>query len=100
MRKLNAEYKLGKDYRELFTVSVSTLKGIVTDVGITNDGLLLYIIGTEFNIGSGYWVQEEFYEISKAELRDYLNKARMNGRIDEAIMQGRTSEEELEKLSK
>jgi len=100
MRELNVKYNLGVDYRNLFAVTIDTFKGIKTYVGIDNDGLLLYIKATELNIGSGYWIQEEFYEINKTELRDFIRTARLNENLDYAISRGKTTEEELERLSK
>jgi len=100
MRELNVKYKLGEDYRHLFTVTISTSKGIKTYVGISKDGMLLYKKATELNIGSGYWIQEEFYEINKTEFRDFIRIARLNENLDYALSRGKTTEEELERLSK
>jgi len=100
MRELNVKYKLDVDYRHLFAVSISTSKGVKTYVGITNEGMLLYKKATELNIGSGYWIQEEFYEINKTEFRDFIRQARLNENLDYAISRGKTTEDELDRLSK
>ena len=68
-------------------------------IGITNDGKLLYIENKLMNNSSAYWMQSIFYSIDKEEFRSFLKTARSRGYVEQAIQKGRTTENELEKLS-
>ena len=99
MKELNVEYHSDKDYRELFSIMIDSRICEATAVGITNAGELLYIESKLMNNSSAYWMQSIFYSIDKGEYRAFFKQAMSRGYIEKAIQQGRTTAEELEKLS-
>lgn len=99
MKELDVKYYPGKDYRELFSIMIDSHICEDTAIGITKDGELLYIENKLMNNSSAYWVQSVFYSINKEEFRAFLKQARSRGYIETAIQKGKTTEEELKKLS-
>ena len=100
MKELGLNYRRDNEFRELFNVMIDSHICEVFAIGIANDGELLYIENKLMNNSSAYWMESVFYGIDKAEFRAFLKQARARGYIEKAIQQGRTTEEELEKLSK
>lgn len=99
MKELDVKYYPGKDYRELFSIMIDSHICEDTAIGITKDGELLYIENKLMNNSSAYWVQSVFYSINKEEFRAFLKEASSRGYIETAIQKGKTTEEELKKLS-
>lgn len=99
MTLLDVNYHEGREYHELFSIMIDSNKCEDTAVGMTNDGVLLYIENKLSNNSSAYWVQSVFYSISKEEFCTFLKQARERGYIEKAIKNGQTTEEELKKLS-
>lgn len=100
MERLDVKYYPEKDYRELFDVAVDSNKCIVELTGITNSGDFLYIIEKLANYSSAYYMDREFFSIDKNEFRSFLEKAMANGEAEKAIINGHTTREELERLTK
>lgn len=99
MKELGASYYTNKEYRELFNTMIDLRICEHIAIGITNDGKLLYIDNKLMNNSSAYWVQSIFYSINKEEFCKFLEQARSRGYIEKAIQKGKTTEEELKKLS-
>ena len=99
MKELDVKYYPGKDYRELFSIMIDSHICEDTAIGITKDGELLYIENKLMNNSSAYWVQSVFYSINKEEFRAFLKQARSRGYIEKKKKKGKTTEEELKKLS-
>ena len=99
MKELDVNYREDKDYRELFSIMIDSNICEDTAVGITNDGELLYVHNKLMNNSSAYWMQSIFYSISKEEFCEYLKQAKARGYIEKAIQKGKTTEEELKRLS-
>ena len=100
MKQLDVKYYPGKDYRELFDVTIDSHNCTSTSIGITNDGTLLLTKEELTNNSSAYWVSREIFSIDKEEFREYLSKAESSGHVEKAIKNGRTTSEELERLSR
>ena len=99
MKELGLEYYSSKEYHELFNTMIDLNICENTAIGITNAGELLYIENKLMNNSSTYWGESVFYGINKEEFCKYLEQARARGYIREAIQKGKTTEEELKRLS-
>ena len=99
MKELGLEYYSSKEYHELFNTMIDLNICENTAIGITNAGELLYIENKLMNNSSAYWGESVFYGINKEEFCKYLEQARARGYIKEAIQKGKTTEEELKRLS-
>lgn len=99
MEKLDVKYRPGRDYRELFDITVDSIHCETTEIGITPTGTLIYLTTKLINYSSAYDVEAEFFTIDKDEFRHFLSIAGENGHIEKAIRLGKTTEEELQRLS-
>lgn len=99
MTETNVKYRCGRDYRELFNIMIDSLTCEDIAIGISDQGELLYVKSKLANNSSAYWVQSEFFYISKEEFCAFLKQARENGYLEKALKNGQTTEDELRKLS-
>lgn len=100
MKKLDVNYRPGRDYRELFDIEVDNGHCTVSSIGITNEGELIYIYSELMNNSSAYWVDFECYSIDREEFLKFLSDAGSNGNLENAIKKGNTTREELARLEK
>ena len=99
MKELDVKYHPDEEYRELFSIMIDSYICEETCIGITNAGELLYIENKLMNNSSAYWMQSVIYSISKEEFRAFLKQAESKGYIEKAIQSGKTTKEELSRLS-
>lgn len=100
MKKLDVNYRPGRDYRELFDITINRNDCTTAGIGITEDGELLYIRSELMNNSSAYWMDFECYSIDKAEYRNFLSAARANGNLEKPLKNGYITEEELARLGR
>ena len=100
MKKLDVNYRPGRDYRELFDIAINNKRSTASSIGITDEGELLYVYSELMNNSSAYWMDFECYSIDKSEFHQFLSEARSNGNLEKAIKNGNTTQEELAQLEK
>lgn len=89
-----------EDYKELFTVATDSAKCTDEVIGVMSDRKLLFIKERLANQGNAYYMDREFYSIDGAEFHIYLERAKANGKLQEAIKNGCTTLEEVEQYEK